>query len=253
MTLPHSLTRTVHIRATPDTVFRYFTDSERWAAWWGKGSTIDARPGGAMTIRYPNGVEASGEVLEVSPPSRVVFTMGYASGDPMPPSGSRVSIDLAPDGRGTRLSLRHEFADAAPREQFVQGWRYQLSLFGNVVSDEVSAGLADAIDRWFAVWADPDAGSRARALRELASPDVHFRDRFSLTDGLDDLEPHIAASQRFMPGFSLRRDGNVRQCQGTALADWIAVGPDGQERGRGTNVFVVAPDGKFEAVTGLWT
>src|SRR5262249_5445683 len=45
--LTHSLNRTVVIRAMPETVFRYFTDSARWAAWWGHGSTIDARPGGA--------------------------------------------------------------------------------------------------------------------------------------------------------------------------------------------------------------
>jgi uncharacterized protein YndB with AHSA1/START domain len=37
--LPHSLTRTVVIRATPATVFRFFTDSSRWAQWWGAGST----------------------------------------------------------------------------------------------------------------------------------------------------------------------------------------------------------------------
>jgi len=36
---------TVHIEAQPETVFSYFTDSVRWAAWWGAGSTIDARPG----------------------------------------------------------------------------------------------------------------------------------------------------------------------------------------------------------------
>ena len=56
--LPHRLDRTVTIGAAPETVFRFFTDSKRWAAWWGAGSSIDATPGGAMVIRYPNGVEA---------------------------------------------------------------------------------------------------------------------------------------------------------------------------------------------------
>ena len=36
----------VRIEADRETVFRYFTDSGRWAAWWGAGSTIDPRPGG---------------------------------------------------------------------------------------------------------------------------------------------------------------------------------------------------------------
>jgi len=55
-------------------VFGYFTDSAHWAAWWGAGSTIDARAGGRVLIRYPNGVQVSGEVIEVAEPERIVFT-----------------------------------------------------------------------------------------------------------------------------------------------------------------------------------
>ena len=64
-TLPFQVERAVIIRATPETVFRFFTDTEYWARWWGAGSTIDPRPGGRVLIRYPGGNEASGEVLEI--------------------------------------------------------------------------------------------------------------------------------------------------------------------------------------------
>src|ERR1700730_17553863 len=110
--LPHSLERAVVIQASRETIFRFFTDDARWAAWWGAGSTIDARPGGRVLIRYPNGVEASGEVGEVSPPRRILFTYGYVSRQPIPPGSSRVTIELEPSGAGTRLSLSHEFAEA---------------------------------------------------------------------------------------------------------------------------------------------
>src|SRR5436190_13472020 len=100
MELPHKLDRTVVIVARPETVFRFFTDSVRWASWWGAGSTIDATPGGKVYIRHPNGIEASGEVLELNPPERFVFTYGFASGKPMAPGSSRVTISLAPDGAG---------------------------------------------------------------------------------------------------------------------------------------------------------
>ena len=66
MDLPYHLHRTVTIEAPREIVFRYFTDSPRWAAWWGEGSSIDARPGGKVYIRYPNGVEVVGEVLAKS-------------------------------------------------------------------------------------------------------------------------------------------------------------------------------------------
>ena len=55
-----------------------------------------------------------------------------------------------------------------------------------------------------------------------------------------------------MPGFRLRRTGDPRHCQGVVLADWTAVGPDGQPRTSGTNVFELGADGLIESVTGFW-
>ena len=89
--LPHVLERTVLIQADPRTVFGFFTGSVRWAKWWGAGSTIDPRVGGRVAIRYPNGASASGEVLDIAAPERLVFSFGYDSGQPIPPGHSRVS------------------------------------------------------------------------------------------------------------------------------------------------------------------
>src|ERR1700684_2298852 len=98
--LVHQLERSIVIQARPETVFRFFTDSERWAKWWGAGSAIDARPGGKVLICHPGGVETMGEVLEVKPPRRIVFTYGYTSGKPIPPGSSRVTISLDESGTG---------------------------------------------------------------------------------------------------------------------------------------------------------
>lgn len=250
--LPHTLERSVTIGAPPKTVFRYFTDDERWASWWGAGSTIDARVGGRVYIRNPGGVEVSGEVLEIAPPDRIVFTYGFNSGQPIPPGASRVTIQLSPTAEGTRLTLAHAFAEEGVRDHHIQGWRYQLSVFANVVADEVNAGAATAIDVWFGIWSVTDADARRAALAGIALPSLTFRDRFGATDGIDDLVPHIGAAQHFMPGMTMARDGNVRHCQGTALANWIATGPDGQTRGAGTNVFTFDANGRIAAVTGLW-
>src|SRR3954462_5276955 len=92
--LPHRLDRSLTIQAPRETVFRFFTDSARWAAWWGAGSTIDARPGGQVRILHPGGAEVIGEILTVEPPDRLVFTYGYASGNPIPPGASTVTIEL---------------------------------------------------------------------------------------------------------------------------------------------------------------
>jgi uncharacterized protein YndB with AHSA1/START domain len=247
--LPHHLDRTVLIRATPETVFRYFTDSERWAKWWGAGSSIDARPGGKIYVRHPNGIESTGEVLEIRPPEQIVFTYGFVSGKPIPPGSSRVTIHLQPGEEGTRLKLRHEFAEPGPRDEHAQGWRFQLSLFSNAVANEVFADAGATIDEWFAAWLIADHVARTDKFARIAAQSVSFRDRFSTLDGLEELSAHAGAAQRFMPGIGLRREGAVRHCQGSVLADWVAAGNDGKQRTSGSSVFTLRPDGKIAAVT----
>lgn len=251
MTLTHRLDRTITIDAPPAVVFGFLTETPRWAAWWGAGSEIDARPGGRMKIRYPDGSEAVGEVLDVRPPERIVFTYGYASGAMIPPGGSRVSIELETAGHATRVRLVHEYEDAQVLERHVQGWRYQLSLFANVVADVVFAGAADTVDAWFDAWAEPDAETRHRMLARIAAADVQFRDRYSCIDNIADLVAHIGGAQQFMPGMRMSRAGDVRQCQGTVIAGFVARGPDGADRGAGTNVFVFGADGLLTSVTGF--
>jgi uncharacterized protein YndB with AHSA1/START domain len=251
--LDHTLERTIVIAATRSTVFRFFTDSARFAAWWGAGSTIEGRPGGVVRIIYPNGVTASGRVVEIVEDERIVFTYGYDDpAKPIPPGGSRVTISLAEEREGTRLHLRHDLADVTARDHHVQGWRYQLAVFSNVAAREQDADAAGLVDRYFALWAEPDASARRAALAEVAVETVILHDAFSCTSGVDDLSEHLSAAQAHMPGVRLTRVGDPRQCQGTVLVNWTATGPDGAPRGSGTNVFDLAPDGRIARVVGFW-
>jgi len=208
--LAHRLDRTVIINAPREAVWRYVSDSSRWANFWGAGSTIDSRPGGKVHIRYPEGTEVAGDVLDVKPAERIVFTYGYVSGKPIAPGSSRVTIELAEERGATRLTLTHELFD---------------------------------------VWAEPDASAREATLARIAAADVQFRDRFGNINGLAELHPHIAAAQHFMPGLRLKRSGEIRHCQGTVLADYAVVGPDGAERATGTSVFALGQGGRIVAAT----
>jgi uncharacterized protein YndB with AHSA1/START domain len=250
--LTHRLDRRLVIRAHPDTVFGFFTDSARWAAWWGAGSEIDARPGGRMYIRHPNGHEVFGEVLDVRAPERLVFTYDPGAARPKDQTTSRVTIAVAPHAEGTLLSLTHEFAEAAARDAHVQGWRFQLSIFANLVATGVTASAASIVDRWNSAWNEPDDARRNETLAGLVAPGIRFADRYSAIDGLDELRAHLAAVHRFMPGVRLERRGDVRHCQWRILADWTATGPDGGPRGAGTNLFELDADGRIGGVTGFW-
>ncbi len=250
--LKHFLERTILICAERSTVFRYFTDSKRFADWWGTGSQIEGKPGGSLRIVFPNGITASGEVLEIAADERIVFTYGFDSGNPMPPGSSRVTITLVDHPDGTKLTLRHELADSSVRDEHVQGWRYQLALFANVASREQHAALQQRVDAYFAMWNMMDAVARRNAMEGLLDSNVTFQDRYSCTNNADDLNAHISAGKQFMPGLTVSRDGDVQQCQGTAVVAWIVRKNDGAEAARGTNVFHLSPDGRFRNVVGFW-
>ena len=251
--LEHTIEREILVRAPRATVYRYFTDSSRWAQWWGKGSTVDARPGGALAIVYPDGTRASGEVHEVRPPERFVFTYGYeGAGKPIAPGGSRVTIELAEHPQGTKLSFRHELADRPTRDQHVQGWRYHLAVFANVVASEAHAAAASRADLWFAAWNEPDAPTREKAFAAVVSEDVLFQDAYSCTRGRADLVAHVGGAKVHMAGITLARTGEARHCQGTALVDWQARKADGSPLGKGTSVLEFTPDGRIARVVGLW-
>jgi uncharacterized protein YndB with AHSA1/START domain len=252
--LGFTVEREVEIRAPRELVFRYFTDPARFAAWWGAGSTIEGRPGGAVRIAFAGGGGvASGEVLELSSPERIVFSYGYeGEHKPIAPGASRVTITLAEHPHGTLLRLVHEVADAATRDHHVQGWRYHLAVFSNVAADEALAGAGAAVARWFEAWNEADAARRAERFADLVDERVVFQDAYSATCGREDLLAHLAAAKVHMPGLTLEPAGAVRHCQGTALADWTAKRPDGQPLARGTNVFELTPRGRIARVVGLW-
>ena len=116
------------IAAPPATVFSFFTDADRWAAWQGVGGELDPRPGGELRVRMPSGQVAAGAFLELVPHSRIVFTWGW-EGDapPVAPGASTVVVELEPAAEGTLLRLTHTGLEAPPiAEHHRQGWERYL-------------------------------------------------------------------------------------------------------------------------------
>ena len=246
-----SLERTILIRAQRSTVFRYFTDSERFATWWGHGSAIEGRVGGAVKIRYPNGIEAAGEVLEIEPEKRILFTFGYASGQPIAPGSTRVEITLADDPEGTRLVLRHELPDDATRDMHLPGWMYQLALFANVAAAQQHDSIARHADTWFEAWREDDADARGALLASCCTPQVSFADPHACVAGLDELNTHIGMARQHMRAASFARTGEPQACQGTALVAWEARTAEDEPFATGTNVLMLAPDGRIVRCVGI--
>jgi uncharacterized protein YndB with AHSA1/START domain len=102
------LVKEIYIKASPEKVFSFLSQHDKFLRWMGKALDIDARPGGIFRLD-PNGKEIiRGKFLEVDPPYRIVFSWGFEVGDmDVPPGSTIVEITLTPDGDGTILRLTH--------------------------------------------------------------------------------------------------------------------------------------------------
>ena len=122
-----AVVREIHIEASPETVFPFFTDPSLMTRWMGRSATLDPRPGGALVVEVLEHAVARGEYVEVTPPRRVVFTWGWEGQEhPPPPGESTVEIDLAPDGSGTLVRLTHKGLTAESATSHDHGWAHYL-------------------------------------------------------------------------------------------------------------------------------
>jgi uncharacterized protein YndB with AHSA1/START domain len=124
----------VHVAATQEVVFQYLTDPARHVLWMGDEAELDPVPGGTYSLRMKDGFAAAGAFLRVDEPREVVFTWGFAgeeaashtknehreaaTASAMPAGSTLVTVTLAPEEDGTRLTLRHE---DLPSPELTQG------------------------------------------------------------------------------------------------------------------------------------
>lgn len=251
--LPHAYERELEVRARAATITSVWLESERFARWWGAGSSIDARVAGALHIRYPNGVLAGGEVLVLQAPRRFAFSYGYESGDPVGLGATRVELELQAGERATRVRLRHLCASERVRDLHAAGWRYQLGQLARVACELEHAVLEPKLDAWFRAWNEREPQARLALLERCAHPSIEFRDAHGCVDGIAELGAHIGLAQQHMRAARLERCGPARHSHGTALVPWRALTTDGRSLGEGTNALELAADGRLARVVGLWS
>jgi uncharacterized protein YndB with AHSA1/START domain len=134
------IVKEVHVDATPETVFQYFTDPGKLTRWLATEATLDPRPGGlcqqlhAGDDRGGSPYEMRGEFVEVTSPTRVVFTWGFTNPEVgVAPGSSIVEVTFAPEGHGTRVQLVHRRLPASTVDDHSRGWTGLLSRLAAVV------------------------------------------------------------------------------------------------------------------------
>lgn len=127
--------------APPDMVFQAFVDPDQIAQWFGplmypvprETVDIDARPGGHWKMTMVNKDDASQQSPITSTFTEVVenqLLVGYevTQGFPGIADGTKItlSIELTPEGDGTRLELRQGPFPEQLRDMSTAGWAQSL-------------------------------------------------------------------------------------------------------------------------------
>jgi len=124
---------TVHIEASPDRVYEYFTRPDAIVRWMGEYAELEPVPGGQFTVNI-GGAPVRGRYLQLDPPRRLLISWGYAGSERLPPGTSTVEVRLTPEGTGTRVELEHRDLPAGERPGHDIGWRHYFGRLGVAVS-----------------------------------------------------------------------------------------------------------------------
>src|SRR5260370_7027497 len=110
------VTRTIHIAASPETVFAFLIDPLKMRQWKGINATLSPYPGGQFQVALNEQDTIRGEYVEGVPYRPVVFTWGWDAPDSLvPPGPSTVATDLAPHNTDPLPSQFHPRLPHHPR------------------------------------------------------------------------------------------------------------------------------------------
>jgi uncharacterized protein YndB with AHSA1/START domain len=120
----------------PRAVWRAVTEAEAIGRWMQARVQIEPRLGGAYRLWFGHGESCmEGEILVFDPPRRLAYSWPEtnAHGD------SRVSLEIAPDGEGSRLTLTHILYKGGDMPDFASGWHWHLDALERAVTGEAVA------------------------------------------------------------------------------------------------------------------
>ena len=135
------------ITASPDKVYRAFTEADAIASWlppYGFLCTVhelDPRVGGKHRMSFRNFTTGQshsfgGTYLELTPGRRLVYSDLFD--DPNLPGEMRVTVDLTPVSVGTDLRVEQSgIPDLIPVEACYLGWQESLEMLIRLVQPEI--------------------------------------------------------------------------------------------------------------------
>jgi uncharacterized protein YndB with AHSA1/START domain len=125
------------IDASPETLWGFWTESEKITSWLAQEAELDPRPGGVAKLVMGGNAHTDGAVLNpgeflvVEPHSHLEFTWGFDDEKiGVAPGSSVVAVDLIPQSEGTLVRVTHTGLaagrDTSPYSER-KGWTQMLA------------------------------------------------------------------------------------------------------------------------------
>ena len=253
MNQPQVVELSIRIAASRETVFRFFSDPQRYKLWMGDQSTMNPGPLGVLTVSFGPGPTAVGKMIEWQEPKKIVFLWSHQGDDATAPS--RVTITLNEIEDGTLVTLRHEgIIEPVKREGTAAGWRHYLSALTNaVLAEHLSTAAPKTIATYLSAWSQIDPTQRSASLAACVSDDVRFRDRYGSMDGREPLAHYIGGVQKMMGPARIQADGPLDRVHNFFRQNWLVAGPNNAVQFRGQNIYEFDAQARLKLILGFWS
>lgn len=120
------------VAASPDQVYRYFTNGSLLREWLADVATLRAEEGGRLYLGWNDGYGMVGNFTALVPAKKVAFTWVGSTDS----AASQVTVTLEPSGAGTRVTAEHTVPEGAAsdfRSEMTKAWESSLENLASVI------------------------------------------------------------------------------------------------------------------------
>ena len=117
---------------------------------------------------------------------------------------------------------------------------------------EVATPIRDVVERYIALWNEPDADARSRAVAQLFTQEGTYTDPLAAAEGYEAIEAVITGAREQFPGHVFKLIGDIDAHHDIVRFGWELVPEGGDESVVvGFDVAVAASDGRLRDVYGF--
>lgn len=110
----------------------------------------------------------------------------------------------------------------------------------------------ELIETYIAIWNETDTAPRREMIARAWAPEASYQDPVLEAQGHDAIDAMVGGFHAHFPGLTFVLTGEIEAHHDRLRFTWDLLAPDGSRQAAGTDVAVLAPDGRLLDVTGFF-